>query len=296
MRQGRRRKPAPMKTVHLHIGLPKTATTLIQNSMFAAPEILGRLDIGYLQFGTDVFGDRGHHILVQGILGKRGKRIRARTTDAEIEAAWPAALAEIEASPAKNIFISSELFSFAIIDPADIEAVRERLKDYDVNVVLMLRDVADFVDSVYAQRLKGGFEGTVDDFIAQNWGNLHWRNLAQRWGRVFGRRNMTILDFGELRNGNLVDNFVSKTFGINLPGETFPSDVANPALPYYAAQMIREVNASDIPNAVKIQFRIHVRDFFGEHGAKGAFRKAKFLSDDSRTILRQYCEWPAMNK
>ena len=285
-----------MKTIHLHIGLPKTATTLIQNTMFACPEILRKYGIQYLQSGTDKFGDRGHHILVVGNLGKRGQAIRPRTTPEEIEEAWPLALAEIDASDNKHFFISSELFSFGVIDPDDITNIRTTLKGYKVNVILVLRDVADFVDSVYAQRLKGGFDGSVEEFVARNWDNLHWRNMTQKWSRIFGRSNVKVLDFNALKAGNLVDNFVQRVFGLTFDAETFPRETMNPALPYYAAEIVREVNASQIATKQKIAFRIHMRDFFNTHGSEGTFRKAKFLSPDSSTILRHYCQWPAVDK
>lgn len=284
-----------MKTVHLHIGLPKTGTTAIQNSMFAAPEALARHGVHYVRSGTDKFGDRGHHILVMGVLGDRGRYIKPNITEEEIAAAWPLALREIEETDAAHFFLSSELFSFAVIDPEDIARIRDLLKGYRVNVVLVLRDIADFVDSVYAQRLKGGFAGTVEEFVDLNWQNLHWREMTHRWARVFGRVNMKVFDFAALKQGSLVDNFFRKTFGAAYEGNLFPREAMNPALPYYAAQLIREVNASSLPPRVRTDFRIHLRDFFNAHGGGKEFRKAAFLSDDSRTVLRRYCQWPALD-
>ncbi len=283
------------KKIHLHIGLPKTATTLIQNTLFAAPDLMSKHGIRYLQTGTDVFGDRGHHLLVSGTLGSRGRRILRRLTDEDLAAAWPAARKEIDAAPETDIFISSELFSFAVSEPEDIQAVKEQLKEYDVQVVLVLRDVGDFVDSVYAQRLKGGFEGTIGEFVGRNWDNLHWRDMTQRWAQVFGRANIKVLDFGKLRDGNLVSNFIQTVFGADIDASVIEADTANVALPYYAAKIIHEVNGSDMSIEAKTNFRIHLRDFFDEHGAKGTFRKAKFLSDDSRKILHRYCQWPKVD-
>ena len=284
-----------MKTIHLHIGLPKTATTLIQNTMFAFPEILRKYGIQYLQSGTDKFGARGHHMLVFATLGKC-PAIRPRTTPEEIEEAWPLALAEIDASDNQHFFISSENFSVGVIDPDDITNIRNALKGYKVNVILVLRDVADFVDSVYAQRLKGGFDGSVEELVARTWDKLHWRNMTQNWSRIFGRSNVKVLDFNALKTGNLVDNFVQRVFGLTFDAETFPRETMNPALPYYAAEIVREVNASQIATKQKNAFRIHMRDFFSTHGSEGTFRKAQFLSPDSRAILRHYCQWPTVDK
>ncbi|MBU2994099.1 hypothetical protein KO486_12855 [Octadecabacter sp. B2R22] len=281
-----------MKKIVLHIGLPKTATTLIQNTLCAHPDKLADLDIAYLQAGSRDFGDRGHHLQVQGLLGERGKRIRVSTTQDEIEAIWPKTFDELEASPANQIMISSELFSFAVITPADIQKLKELLGNYEVRVVLVLRDVADFVDSVYSQRIKGGFAGSPGDFIAANWGNLHWLQMFNRWAKVFGEDNIRALDFGELKKGNLVDNFVRDAFDVSFDGTLFETETANEALPYYAAQLLKEINASDIPRPIATRFRIQIRDFFIEHGSSGDFRKAKFLDEDTKTMLRHYCKWP----
>ncbi|MCF2903378.1 hypothetical protein L0666_00120 [Octadecabacter sp. CECT 8868] len=281
-----------MKKIVLHIGLPKTATTTIQNALCDHPDKLADLGIAYLQAGSRDFGDRGHHLQVQGLLGERGKRIRVKTSMEEIEAIWPQSFEEMNASSADQIMISSELFSFAVITPADIQKLKELLGDYEVRVVLVLRDIADFVDSVYAQRIKGGFGGTPGEFIADNWANLHWLQMYNRWANVFGEDNVRALDFGELKKGNLVDNFVRDAFDVSFDGPLFDTDKANEALPYYAAQMLKEINASDIPRPIATRFRIQIRDFFIEHGSSGDFRKAKFLDEDTKTMLRHYCKWP----
>lgn len=284
-----------MKTLHLHIGLPKTATTLIQNSLQAGAHVLAEKGLHYAAHYPEHFGDAGHHMLVMGILGERGRPIRVRVPLEELSKAWPQALRRFDAVPQQAIFVSSELFSFAINDPDDIATLRNTLADYRVHVILVLRDVADFVDSVYAQRLKGGFDGNVADFVTRNWANLHWREMTQKWARVFGRANMTVLDFADLKSGNLVVNFARAGLGLDLSEADFPVGTANPALPYHAAQLVREVNASDLPNRVKIEFRLHMRDFFNAHGTQGTFRKARFLSEDSRAILRNWCQWPKID-
>lgn len=282
-----------MTKIVLHIGLPKTATTLIQNTLCAQPDALAEMGLAYLQTGSRSFGDRGHHLQVQGVLGTdRGSRIRPRTTAEEMVSVWPETLAEIDASPADQILISSELFSFALIEGSDISALHNLLEGRDVRVVLVLRDVADFVDSVYAQRIKGGFEGSPGEFIAASWTNLNWAGIHARWVDVFGAENVRALDFERLKQGNLVDNFIKSAFDVDVPHALDVADTDNPAMPYYAAQLLREINASDIPRPIATKFRIQIRDFFYEHGKKGSFRKAKFLDEDTKIMLRRYCEWP----
>lgn len=285
------------RQVLLHIGLPKTATTLIQECLYSAPPALADLGVAYLQTGSDEFDDRGHHVLVQALMGERGRALRHDTTAETLARVWPEAIAELKAAKAPVQVISSELFSFALTDPAHIAALKEQLSGFEVRVVLVLRDIAGFVDSVYAQRVKDGDPSALGTFVARNWHNLDWRTMLQRWARVFGRRNVRALDFADLKaDGQVVENFLRRSLDLTIDGAIFEPDVTNVALPYYALQMIREVNASDIPQPVRIAFRRNVRRFFETHAeaamAAGHFEKARFLSDDAKQVLDRHCKWP----
>lgn len=289
-----------MKTVLLHIGLPKTATTLIQDCLASDPPALRNAGVHYVRSGTDVFGDNGHHVLVQALLGyERGRYIRFGTEEKTLQDAWPSALREMRRHPAPIQVLSSELFSFTLTEMRDLRVLHRKLNGFKVRVVLVLRDVGSFVDSVYAQRVKDGSGNAPGEFAAETWDLLNWRDMTHRWARVFGRENVRVLDFDALQDGNqLVDSFLRKAADVTADGPFFAPQTTNVALPYNAQQIIREVNASDIAQPQQIQFRHMVRAFFDEHGhAAGptAFRKAKFLSEDAKEVLRRHCDWPHLD-
>ncbi|MCF2903379.1 hypothetical protein L0666_00125 [Octadecabacter sp. CECT 8868] len=285
-----------MKQILLHIGLPKTATTLIQDELATEPEALQNAGVHYVQSGTDVFGDKGHHILVQALLGDRGRHIRHDTTQDELDQAWPNAMREMRRHDAPIQVLSSELFSWALTDVRDLRRLQRRLDGFDVRVVLVLRDIGSFTDSAYAQRVKDGAGSSIGSFVAQHWDLLNWRELTRNWARVFGRENVRALDFKTLqKDGHVVDNFLRKSVDLKIDTPIFEPTSSNVALPLNAVQIIREVNASDIGQPDQIAFRHMVRAFFEKHAGAvdpAAFQKAKFLSGDARKVLERHCDWP----
>lgn len=285
-----------MTQIVLHIGLPKTAMPQIQNAFCAQSKVLADHGIGYLQTGSRSFDDRGHHVLAQAILGvERGKSIRHSTTADEMQTVWAETLAELDSSMAAQILISSELFSFVLRRPDDILALKTRLYGYDVRVVLVLRDVTDFVDGVFAQRVQSGYAGTVGDFISDAWSNLNWRALFDRWADVFGADNVRALDYALLRQGNVTENFVRRAFDVDVVLPDAVTEKPEGDLPYNAVQMLREINASGIPAHISGKFRSEILGLFDEHSPQGTFRVPKFLDQDTQTMLRHYCKWPTLH-
>lgn len=289
-----------MKTVLLHIGLPKTATTVIQDCLFSAPEALTDKGVHYVRSGADVFDDSGHHVLVQAVLGfERGQRLSTATTKDGMERAWSDVVREMNDNPAPVQVISSELFCFALTEMRDLRGLQRELAGFDVRVVLVLREVASFMDSVYAQRVKDGASSLPGEFATHIWHNLNWRKMTEKWAHVFGRANMRVLKFEDLqKNGQLVDNFLRAAADLDIETPIFAPKTGNAALPYYAQQFIRELNASELDGQDKWIFRDRIRAFFDTHAhraAQGSFRKAQFLSDDAKALLRRNCDWPDLD-
>jgi len=285
------------KTVYLHIGIPKTGTSLIQGSFMQSPELLARFGIHYLQAGTRVFDDGGHHVLVMATLGEDGRRIDPGKDPKVIAQAWDEAIDEIASCTEPIIFVSSELFSFEIHTPAMMTRLRDALSDrgrHKVRVVLTLRDVADFVNSVYSQRVRDGFSGSIADYIKDIQGFIDWTSFAASWAKVFGADAMILLKFEDLDRKAMVDDFARKVFGIDVSEETplFPSPQVNSSLPHAAVTLLREVNASDMPIERKDELRNHLHAFFNANPSN--MSRADFLSAGHKERLRRSCHWPVL--
>lgn len=282
------------KTVFLHIGLPKTGTSLIQSAFLGAPETLGRFDIRYLQAGTRVFDDGGHHVLVMAGLGERGQRISPEKSPDVVRQCWNEAIDEINGCAETQIFVSSELLALDVTQAADIETFRDGLSaqgKHDMKIVVTLRDPADFVNSVYSQRVRDGYDGTAQDYVVRIRALLDWEALIRPWSEVFGAENLILLRFEALDRSGMVDDFFRRVFGETHAGQLFPSPQINPSLPHSAIIFLSEMNGSAMPDEDKVAIRNYLHATLGRH--RTGMKKADFLSEEEKTLLRGQCRWPA---
>lgn len=282
------------KTVFLHIGLPKTGTSLIQNAFLEAPETLGRFAIRYLKAGTRVFDDGGHHVLVMAGLGERGQRISPGKSPDLVRQCWKEAIEEIDGCDETRIFVSSELLALDVTQEADIETFRDGLSaqgKHDMKIVVTLRDPADFVNSVYSQRVRDGYDGTAQEYMARIRRLLDWEALIRPWSAVFGAENLILLRFEALDRAVMVDDFFRHVFGEAGAGLLFSSPQVNPSLPHSAIVFLREVNGSAMPEEDKVALRNYLHAALGRH--RTGMKKADFLSQGEKALLRRECRWPA---
>lgn len=280
------------KTVYLHIGLPKTATTLIQNAFYQSPDVLGQYGVRYLSAGTKEFGDPVHHMLFMAVFGEKGRRIDPSKSSEQIETAWQEALDELATAPEDKIFISSELFALEMTAQEDLIRLRDGLKDYDVKIVLVLRDVADFVNSFYAQLVRDGFSGKVEEKINQIWSSLNWASLTDRWISVFGAENVIPIRFEDLKRGSIVDEFFKLVFGLEYEEPLFENPGVNRSLSHSAVVFLRDINSTDIPEEEKTAFRHQIHTFLGKY--KTGLKSADFLDDEVKVTLQKHCVWPPL--
>lgn len=282
------------KTVFLHIGLPKTGTSLLQGVFMRSPDILAGFGIRYLQAGTGVFDDFGHHALVMAALGERGRRIDPGKPPELIAGTWKEARAEIDGCAEPRVMVSSELCAFDLAAHEDIARIVAWLTDdgrHEIRIVLTLRNVVDFVNSVYAQRVRDGHAGWVTDFIANLWPALNWTALAQRWSDVVGPGQMILLDYADLAAGPAPDTFLRLVFSTGHEGTLLDNPLTNPSLPDAAIRFIAAVNGSDMEQDAKWALRDHLVRVFASHAS--GLPRADVLSPAEKSLLQMHCTWPA---
>ena len=278
------------KTVYLHIGLPKTGSSTIQHAFYQRRDRLSEVGIRYLQTGALEFNDFGHHILLMGAMGERGLRIDEGKS---IEAAltlWESALLEIESCSEGHVLVSSELFSLDLDTTEAFEFVRDKLASFEVKIVIVLRDVVDFVNSVYAQRVRDGYDDDLHQYIVNIWPSLNWKKLIDRWGQYFGSDSIVVLKFENLIEGSLANNFCREVFGLTLDQDFFPQNRSNFSLPHSAILFLKDLNRSSIPDEAKFALRDILQATCAVENT--GMKKPDFLSLEASQMLRLNCEWP----
>lgn len=148
------------KRIFLHIGTHKTATTTIQAGCCDnRPELL-KAGWLYPETGMYLFGQ--HNVAWEMCSGHEqpwnhvNHWVRFRPEWGGMSEL----LAEIEASPAQNVILSSE--DFDGMQTERIYQLREHFKAYRVEVIVYLREQASFLQSAWAQFVKSGY--VIEDF------------------------------------------------------------------------------------------------------------------------------------
>lgn len=143
------------KSVLLHIGLHKTATSTLQYALKTNRKMLPR---GRLYYPNAGIVGPGHHNLAWSILLDG----RYRHTNG----GWQNLRAEIAQLPDEfSIVISSEEFSR--IPPHNFAIIREILKNYALSVIFVVRELKSWIRSQYAEDVKNGScISSIDEFAS----------------------------------------------------------------------------------------------------------------------------------
>ncbi len=191
--------------VVLHIGLPKTATTTIQHTLWLARDVLAERGVTYP--GPYV----GHHALSKNLdlvaLGKlRGL--------ARVEALLQGFAAEAERDQSRQLLISSEaLFS---LRPAAVELLAAQIRAHlprteAIVVVAYVREPIGFAASIGQQAVKSGRMRLSELF--ENPYPLEVIKCLTIFTEVFGQQNMVVRQFDPplMKDGDVIADFLDAT-------------------------------------------------------------------------------------
>lgn len=156
--------------IHLHIGMPKTGSSAIQQALHASREPL--LAIGVRVAQTGLYHGAHHGLEKELRRGGPG-------------ALWDEALAE--AKPGETLVISAEGLWF--VEPEGVARLAQRLRDHAVMVHLYLRRPDEFLASLYRQRIKGsGRCETLRGFLDHRDSEVDYPRMVSEWSQRFKLR------------------------------------------------------------------------------------------------------------
>lgn len=187
------------KTLFLHIGSHKTATTFLQNALATNPAVLQQLGLLYPQAGRIW---EAHFRLCWEL-----KDPALHDRPLERLPLWSELLAELDAAPQPVAVISSEEFGLGL-DPARLAALKAH---HDVRVIFYLRSPDSYMESFYNQFVKdfGTRETrTIETYMAEEGlFFLDTMRLLRPWIDIFGPAAMRLrlYDRAHLPEGILAD-------------------------------------------------------------------------------------------
>ena len=203
------------KVIYLHIGMPKTGTSAIQ--VFLAQNIEGLLarGISYPALESLKIAKKGR--VTSGNMGILSRALLPSfhadfPKDVDSDALLAQLQNKIQTSHSKKIILSSEFLT--VVPEKGLIALYNTLKAYDMKIIIYLRAQEQFIQSVYAQRVKR--HGEVESIEAFTQERLHEKSilnyyqLLNKFSNIFGKHNLIIKIYEkeQLQNNNLLDDFL----------------------------------------------------------------------------------------
>lgn len=141
--------------VFLHIGLPKSGTSYLQQVLWASRGKLAGA-------GVLVPGDarNAHTLAVWDLMGRRPKG----TDLPQIPGCWPALVGSVRDWSGTHALISEEFLALAT--PRQVRRAVRSFRDAPVHVVLTVRDLARVIAGTWQQNLQKGRTWSWDEFVA----------------------------------------------------------------------------------------------------------------------------------
>ncbi len=247
-----------------HIGTPKTASTLIQNSLDANPAWLAERGIAY----GKVLAPDANHITLFFISARelhdfaRDYGLRNQKEVDDFRTRVSERIKEHKASLPRHVdtmVMSSENLMGNIREINEIERLKAFLSEHfdEIKIVSYVRRQDDAILSMYGEFMRRGFSAeTFQEFVAICLGPdtpipyLYYRRELSKWIEVWGKQNMIIRRFSpvDFINGDILADFmgvVQGTWEPDMEGFT-PSVDDNRGLSAPTLEFLRRMHG-DIP-------------------------------------------------
>ncbi len=220
------------KRIIIHIGTHKTGSTTIQNGCCDNRERLRANGWLFPVTGMYLFGQ--HNIAWEMASGHVqpwnwiGEWVRYRPEWGGMDRL----LAEIETAGVETVILSSE--DFDGLQTERIQRLHERLAEFEIDIVVYLREQASLLQSAWTQFVRSGFvtmpfPAFVDDMLAapaeqQRYFGAYDRFL-QPWRAVFGAEHVQVHFLSrDLFNDNIFYDFLRTCRVENVEGYQVPDD------------------------------------------------------------------------
>lgn len=210
-----------MKTLHIHIGTPKTATTAIQKFCADNNPVLNRKGYCYPDFSFDygrVGKARNGHFLIGFLYDEDGNRCVDKEMQRISEVMQK--IEELFLMYDHVILSDEDIWRFMDEDRTDLWKILKAEADrvgYQVHMIVYFRRQDQFLTSNWNQNVKGRIgtlcEELFDDFLEKvdKDVRLNYYEKLERVAAVIGKENITVRRFDKSKfvNGSIHSDFLS---------------------------------------------------------------------------------------
>jgi len=141
--------------VYIHVGLPKTGTTYLQQTLWESQQRLA--DDGVLVPG------KTHQVQRRAFWDLLGRRLRG-VEQAQVPGAWRELVDTVRAWTGREVLLSEEFLVNA--RPAHVRRIVRAFEPAEVHVVVTVRDLARVIGSMWQQELSKGHTWSWSEFVA----------------------------------------------------------------------------------------------------------------------------------
>jgi hypothetical protein len=213
--------PATPRHLIFHVGTHKTGTTSIQTMMQDNRDYFEEQGILFPRSGQVRNG--GQHNLAWELNGDEGFD-PALGTLRDLES-------EIAASTVSDVVLTSEDFEFWYDEPNKLQQIADLAQrcGMSIDVILVIRPVRDYVESLFKELLKHGLLQTREEFVAQllRDGHYEFRERTYRFdypamvrgfSDVFGADRVWVVKYNILESNQPFFDVVSRLVGRSVRG------------------------------------------------------------------------------
>lgn len=215
--------------VILHIGLPKTGTTFLQQQIAHHRDSLAEDGIyvprtATLDWVRSLTGEplpgrltceENNHLMLAWALQPDRWRQFPEPVQRLLPDVWTELNNELAGCNAASCLISAENFSWELAREEQVHRVREHLASHDVSVVCCMREPHDFIASMYGQMLvmdRGPY--SIDDFVAEFFPRWTAEFQKELWSKAFGEGCFHTVAYESIVGMEMLQRFLAAT----LPG------------------------------------------------------------------------------
>lgn len=231
-----------LRRCYLHVGLPKTGTSYLQSILWQSPEALAEQDLQMLPHSEPAT----FHMM----LALRGQLDPAMDPPAAFEA-FERFRDEANRAICTRALVSQELLGAA--KPGQIATLLEALDQYEVHVIVTVRDLAGFAPSAWQQHVKArgvkAFHEYLEDLAGMGSGrpapsyDLH--GVLDRWGAQVPPERMHVVTVPKRGTSErvLLERFCS-VVGMDPDALNTRTTSLNTSMGLVQAELLRRVNVA----------------------------------------------------
>lgn len=292
-----------MEKAVLHIGTPKTGTSIIQSHLAQNREVLR--DQGFL-YPITISSDpalyrtfESHHLLMYSLAGWEPFNRFCPDTFFEMaeETAAEYKLHTLLLSAENTYWLPRQIVARDLPEEQIfwdekrkyVEAIHHHLKRYDTEIVLYLRRQDRWLESWFNQQVKNGnaLMSSMDEFIEHHRWLVDYQTLLGIWSDIFGKEKVKVRVYEkqQLPDGLFADY-------CDLVGLSDPDSMPLRKPAKYNAQLNRDAlefmnicNGLDIDAQQRWWLRMKVRKITKQFESQIVFKNQSLLSPDQRADL-----------